>query len=227
VSRRRAFLEMVLVFAAFYLSGYVGQGAAASGGLSDTRGAMLSLVIYGAPQVFLLLYIMVVQRDPPLEGFGVVPLARKDLLRVPAVFLGAFAVLLPLLAAAALVPSAHDLLSRGYRWRLASAKMLPLAFVFAIVGGYREELFFRSYLITRMGQAGLPAAWAAASASALFSLGHWYEGPMGIAFAALLGVYFSVVFLRTRSLHVVAIAHGLYNFAVLTVSLFASSLLPG
>ncbi len=41
-----------------------------------------------------------------------------------------------------------------------------------------------------------------------------------------MGLYFSIVYLRSRSLHVAAVAHGLLNTALLALSLVAPGL-PG
>jgi membrane protease YdiL (CAAX protease family) len=212
---------MVLVFAAFFLSGYV----AGRPPVGDTPGAMVSVILFGAPQVLLILYILDLQPAASLAEFGVAPLAARDLLGLIAVFLGTFAVLSPLLIVLLLLPGAGWELS-GYRWQLQSPLQLPLALAFSVVGAYREELFFRSYLLTRLGQLGVPAAWAAAASTALFALGHWYEGLLGLAVAGLLGIYFSVIFLRTRNLHTIALAHALYNFTVLCSSLLAPFALP-
>jgi uncharacterized protein len=144
-----------------------------------------------------------------------------------AAFAGVLAILIPLAAGViALAPRGRELIGSGYRWRLDSASQLPLAFAASIAVGYREEMFFRSYMLTRLGELGVPAVWAAAASSILFAMGHWYEGLFAVALAALLGAYFSVIFIRTRSLHVIALAHGLYNFTVLAVSLFGPSVLP-
>jgi membrane protease YdiL (CAAX protease family) len=188
---------------------------------------MLSVILFGAPQVLLILYILDLQPATTLGAFGVAPLAARDLLGLAAVFLGTFAVLSPLLILLLLFPAAgRELADSGYRWKLQSPVQLPLALAFSVVGAYREELFFRSYLLTRLGQLGVPAVWAVAASTALFALGHWYEGLLGLAVAGLLGIYFSVVFLRTRNLHTIALGHALYNFTVLCTSLLTSFALP-
>ncbi len=227
MNRGRAVLEIVLVFAAFFLSGYTGITGGAPAALQNVSGTMLSFILLGTPQVLLILYILSLQPGTPLAAFGVVRLSRRDAIGILAVFLGIFVVLAPLLVASLLFPAGRDALSGGYRWKLESPRQLPLALAFSLVGAYREELFFRSYFLTRFSQLGVPAVWAVACSTVLFSLGHWYEGPFGLAVAALLGIYFSVLFLRTRNLHLLALAHALYNFAVLCFSLAAAVTLPG
>ena len=57
--------------------------------------------------------------------------------------------------------------------------------------GYCEELFFRSYLLRRLGQVGLPPKWAAIGLGLIFGLGHGYQGPVGLVSASLLGLFFA------------------------------------
>jgi len=54
----------------------------------------------------------------------------------------------------------------------------------------------------------------------LFSLCHVYEGPWGILNAVLAGIILSLLFIRFRSLHGIAWAHGAYNIFVYTMGNF-------
>jgi membrane protease YdiL (CAAX protease family) len=119
-------------------------------------------------------------------------------------------------------------LAGGFRWRLRDARLLPLAVAFSLLTGYREELFFRAYLLTRLQQSGVPMAAGVAASGLLFACGHAYQGPIGLAVALALGLYFAAAFVRLRNLHRVAWAHGLYNLAVLAATLLGDRLpLPG
>jgi hypothetical protein len=101
-----------------------------------------------------------------------------------------------------------------------------VALLFGLTTGYREEFFFRSYLFGRLGQLGLPIPLAVLSTTALFTIGHLYEGPLGIAIAAALGTLYSIVYIKRPSLHVIAISHGLYNTIVLCLGLLVPRSLP-
>jgi membrane protease YdiL (CAAX protease family) len=79
------------------------------------------------------------------------------------------------------------------------------------VTGYLEEGFFRAYIITRLGDIGVEGLRAVVVSVVLFSLCHLYEGPWGVVNAALAGSALSVAFIRGRSLHGPAWAHGAYN----------------
>ena len=120
----------------------------------------------------------------------------------------------------------HGALSAGYRWGLQSPAQIPLALLFGLTAGYREEFFFRSYLLGRMDELGIPVALGVAVSTALFCLGHLYEGPLAVAVTAALGVLLAAAWLRCRNLHVVAIAHGAYNALVLCLGLLLPHTLP-
>jgi membrane protease YdiL (CAAX protease family) len=80
--------------------------------------------------------------------------------------------------------------------------------------GYLEESYFRLYLFTRFAEAGLGPLKSALVSAALFALCHLYEGPWGALNAFLAGILLFLVFLRRRSLHGLAWAHGVYNIFV-------------
>jgi membrane protease YdiL (CAAX protease family) len=80
-----------------------------------------------------------------------------------------------------------------------------------ISNAYLEESYFRFYLLSKREEMGLGPHRGVLVSTLLFSLCHIYEGPWGFLNAALSGVVLAYVFLRFRSLHGVAIAHGLYN----------------
>ena len=55
--------------------------------------------------------------------------------------------------------------------------------------------------------------------SLLFALGHIYQGAGAFLVTAVIGVFLSWLFLRARNVHVVALAHGIYNYLVLVTGL--------
>jgi membrane protease YdiL (CAAX protease family) len=84
--------------------------------------------------------------------------------------------------------------------------------------GYLEESYFRAYLAIRFAEAGLGPLKGTVISAVLFSLCHLYEGPWGVLNAFLAGIFLSLVFLRKKSLHGLAWAHGAYNIAVYMLS---------
>jgi membrane protease YdiL (CAAX protease family) len=80
--------------------------------------------------------------------------------------------------------------------------------------GYLEESFFRFYLIVKLTRSGLGELKGLIISALFFSLCHLYEGLWGALNAALAGILLSFIFIRLRSLHGLALAHGIYNVFV-------------
>ena len=224
-AKRRNLLELLLIFAAFYLPGMIWSGSAPQADPRELAGYLVQFLTAALPQLALFAYLLHLRGEADGAGsrwadFGVTRPRPADLLWALFVALGVLLLLGLLgLAIASLPGGARRFFQSGYRWRLTDARLLPLALLFSLVTGYREELFYRAYLLTRLGQAGLPSSLAVAASSLLFAAGHAYQGPTGFAVALLMGVYFALVFLRLRNLHCLAWAHALYNMAVLLSTL--------
>lgn len=81
---------------------------------------------------------------------------------------------------------------------------------------FGEEMFYRAFLITKLGDVFLDSKFNDAlvllTSSLTFGLVHSVEGPLGIAQTFLMGLIFGALYLRTgRNLWVTIIAHGLAN----------------
>ncbi len=219
--KRRNLLELLLIFAAFYLPGMIWSGSAPQADPHELAVFLVQFLTAALPQLALFAYLLHLRGVTDGAGsrwadFGVTKPRPADLLWALFVALGVLLLLGLLGLAITYLPGgARRFFQSGYRWRLTDARLLPLALLFSLVTGYREELFYRAYLLTRLGQAGLPPSLAVAASSLLFAAGHAYQGPTGLAVALLMGVYFALVFLRLRNLHRLAWAHALYNMAVL------------
>ncbi len=213
IEREGPLQESILLLAVFFLPGILFQGPPGEALRGVGTPYFLRGVVVGLPQLLLLLYVLRLNPDMDLRRFGIVRPRFSDIVRalILATVLVALAALLHLLST--LLPS-----SSPEGWSLAAAADIPAALVFVLVGAYREELFFRCYLLERLPQGGIPV-WAAATVSSvLFASAHLYEGPMAVAFAAAQGVLFSAVFLKNRSIHTLGLAHALYNALVLILS---------
>ena len=88
--------------------------------------------------------------------------------------------------------------------------------------GYLEESFFRFYLLTVLEKPLPQAVLRIMLSTLMFSLCHVYEGPWGILNSILAGVLLSMLFVRFRSLHGIAWAHGGYNIFVYVMGNFSS-----
>jgi hypothetical protein len=226
-SMKRNLLELLLLFAAFYLPGLLWASPAPQQDPARLALYMAQFLTAALPQLALFAYLLSLRSEADGTGstwldFGVPRPRAVDLLWALFVALGILLLLGLLgLAIASLPGGARRFFQSGFRWRLAEARLLPLVLAFSLVTGYREELFFRSYLLTRFAQAGLHPALSVTASSLLFAAGHAYQGPTGFAVAMLMGVYFALVFLRMRNLHRLAWAHGLYNAVILASTLLA------
>jgi uncharacterized protein len=215
--RERIIPEILLLFAVFFLPGYLFPSTMARPDF-NLPAFHLRYATAAIPQILLLLFLM-----QGMEGgtarFGAGKPRRID---IPAAV--AIAVVLVGVMAAIEIPlsllgeSARRMLKPEGAFGLPGPAMLPLSFVTCMVTGYREELFFRSYLITRLDDLG-SSAWASVTVSSLvFAAGHAYEGAAGIVMVAVIGAILAASFRERRSVHAVAVAHGLYDFAVLLLS---------
>jgi membrane protease YdiL (CAAX protease family) len=83
--------------------------------------------------------------------------------------------------------------------------------------GYLEESYFRYYLLGKLEDFGLSPLVSILMGVLLFSFCHLYEGPWGVLNAFLAGTLLSLIFVRFRSLHGIALAHGLYNIFVYAI----------
>jgi len=226
MKRSQLTAEMLLFFAAFFLPGYAAQSLFAPPDAA-TNLLMIQSVLTGVPQFLLMAWVVITADRSASTRWGLVRIELRDLPRTALLTVGCFAVVAPFVALVALLPpDVGRTLGRGYRWGLQSATQIPIAILFGLTAGYREEFFFRSYLLGRFGELGLGMPSAVTVSTAVFCLGHLYEGPLALAVTAALGVLLSAAWLRWKNLHVVAIAHGAYNTLVLCMTLVLPRTLP-
>jgi membrane protease YdiL (CAAX protease family) len=92
------------------------------------------------------------------------------------------------------------------------AGQLVLAIVLVLVVAVAEETVFRGYLILRLHTLTRSSAAAVILSSAVFSLGHGYEGSAGVATVGCLGIMFALVYLWRGSLLAPIVLHFLQDF---------------
>ena len=100
----------------------------------------------------------------------------------------------------------HSVLSVHGLWQV------PLAVALVTVVAVTEETIFRGYLLLRFTAVTRSSCLAVFASTLVFSLGHSYEGAAGLVAVALLGVIFSIVYLRTGSLVAPMVLHFLQDF---------------
>jgi uncharacterized protein len=219
VTDRRRAVEILLVFSAFFLPGYLSQ-ASMPAAVADMTPLMLQVVVSGIPQVLLMMYLVCVQPGSEPSLWGLSSLELRDTLWIGGLAAACGLLVAGLFALRAILPPAwSSTLDGSWRWRLSRPSQAPLALLFGLTAGYREEFFYRAYLLRRLGEAGLPEWLSVALSTALFAVGHLYQGVIALVMAVLMGVVFSLVYIRRRNVHVVALGHGLYNGLALCASL--------
>jgi membrane protease YdiL (CAAX protease family) len=83
-----------------------------------------------------------------------------------------------------------------------------------LLASYAEEGIFRYYLLNALSNFGASGFAASVFSSLSFALLHGYEGVLGVFYALTAGFLLSGVYLKTKSLHGIALSHALYNFLV-------------
>lgn len=79
--------------------------------------------------------------------------------------------------------------------------------VMALSASISEESAFRGYVLTRLNFYVRNWWFTIALAALSFSLGHLYQGPAGMVFAGVYGIFFSLIFLWRKSLVPCITAH--------------------
>lgn len=217
-------LEALILYSCFWLRALF-PAAASSLGPADPAW-QLSILLNLLPAGALFLWVM--GRG---EGFGAFGLEFRLRPREAAGALGLLALLLGLGLLPELLlrlfggapPSWLDnpVLGAVGRPRLAPALFIPLLLASSLTTGYVEELYFRVYLSRRLSRAGLGKAARVGASSLLFGLSHGSQGPAAALLAALLGAVLALAWEGRRSWHEIGLGHGLYDFAVLLLVLYA------
>lgn len=92
------------------------------------------------------------------------------------------------------------------------AAQTALAIVLVIVVAVAEETIFRGYLLLRLGAVARSPAAAVILSSALFGLGHGYEGSAGMISITALGAIYALVYLWRGNLTAPIVMHFMQDF---------------
>ena len=194
-------LEALLLFAALFLPSYLLQNRPFDARILADATYNLFYLANIVPQIAL--FVFVIFRTGGNAGLSA--FSSKDLLNIVTTLLVMLAIATP-----AIVSS-----SRSQQFDAIVPQLIPLVALTSVATGYREELFFRSLLYPRLCKEGYRRIIAGAVSVALFAAGHLYQGALALLLAAAIGAFLTWHFDRYQKTHVIAIAHGLYNFAIL------------
>lgn len=219
----RPLLEAGLVFAAFWLAAYLPADPSQAGAALGSPGFHLGLLVQLLPKALFLLYLM--SRAEGLPAFGLRPPRAADLAKAAAAAGALLAIaFLPGLASSLFGASpANPLLAAAGRPEASPFLVVPLLAASALAVGYGEELFFRAYLMRRLGQAGLPTLWAGLASALLFGSAHGLQGLLGLLVASALGGFLAWRWAVGRNLHEIALGHALYDFVVMAAALYGGA----
>lgn len=216
-NRSRICKEIILSLGLFFLPGLLFPARPTGQEFNDPR-YLVSAAVLGLGQLAFILFLIFRGKNDASAFFGLKRLSFRGLS-------WGFLAFLALFPLAFLVLGFIDFLSPpdavppfpGIPWAFNNYPLLPLVAAVCLLTGYREELYFRSFLPLQLGALGIPLGAAALGANLLFSLGHLYQGKKAFLLVFLLGGYLAVIFRWKRNLHINALAHGLYNLAVLLI----------
>ena len=213
--------EPILLFCVFFLPGYLAQGfQEAAPDMFESAYFNFYYIISTIPQIILIIYIILLKPGRNLSEYNIGRIKISDTWRSLLTLAGIYLCIIPAgMIAVLLAPELDNTVVYGTGWKFTNMRLIPLVLVSCLATGYSEELFFRSYLYTNLRKAGADVVPAAAVATLLFGTGHIYEGYYAFAATSLIGAFLAFVFIKTRSIHTVAIGHGLYNFSVLLISM--------
>ncbi|RKX93523.1 MAG: hypothetical protein DRP59_02755 [Spirochaetes bacterium] len=217
-SENKSPIEPIVLFLVFFLPGFLFQNQQIDGEIFNSPRFNLYYLVSVVPQILLLLYIIRLKGKNSFSRYGIHKLTAKD---IGFGFLYALGVLIILSITMIIFNNAAAEALPLVDWQINNPAVLPLVFLTTITIGYNEELFFRSYLLTEFINNDETNNTAVITAvSLLFALGHIYQGVGGFISTFMIGVFFSLIFLKKRRVHSIAIGHGLYNFFVLIISIF-------
>lgn len=215
---RNAIIEISILFALFYLPAYLFQTTLGDPAAFNNPVFNFQLWVVYIPQISLILYVIAMNTHKQFSDFGIKKLKISD---IPSIIITiTFLIIIIGIIQLILILIPFSFSNEHFIWRLSNKKIIPLLLITSLLTGYSEELFFRSYLYTRLEELKLEKIHIIITVNLIFSLGHFYEGYEGGINAFILGCFFSVVFIRKRNIHIPAIVHGLYNFTALLLSFF-------
>lgn len=210
--------EFALLFAVLFLPGMIAQGGTVDPQAFDSLFYHVQLLATSLPQILLVVAFSEMRREGSARRFGWSAPGTKDLLPTVAALLAVWAVVGVVSLAIGVIGGADGGVEPTVDWSFERTELIPLALVSTLAIGYREEIFYRAYIADRASEAGLDRRVALAAGAVLFAAGHLYQGVAGFVVALAIGLVLAEVYVRTGSLHGIAVAHGLYNFMVLLSS---------
>jgi uncharacterized protein len=207
--------EVCLLFAVLFLPGMIAQTGDVAPEAFENVLYHIQVLVVSIPQVLLVVALGDLRRPGSSKAYGFRRPERRDITATIIALLASWAAVSLVSAVLSLLGVGGETMEPGVRWTFDRRELIPLAFLSTMAIGYREEIFFRAFIADRAEEAGTDPRIALAAAAVVFALGHLYQGVLGFVVSLTIGLVLAAVYLRTRSLHGISIAHGLYNLVVL------------
>ncbi len=198
---------LVLFFPGLYVSLIHFSWGTAQFHALNINDELLRIITHNIPALCLIWYFLL--NEPLRSVLGQLKPVKKDIWQVIAVFFWLFAVGLALSGVMSFVLPAEEV--RGVH--ISGAASWLIIALSCISTGYVEESYFRVYLINHLTLSGFPRKKALIASCILFSLCHFYQGPLGLIFSLMAGLLLSYTYIKSRSIHGIALGHGFYNLA--------------
>ncbi len=210
--------EFALLFSVMFLPGMLTQAGVVDPSSWDGVYYHLTLLAIAIPQILLVVYVTELRTPGFARRLGWHAPRLADVVTLAMAVALLFGALTILTVVGSLMPEHSALWEPAVKWSFTRNELLPLVVLASIAVGYREEIFYRAYMFARGEEINLHPAVVVGGSSVLFAVGHLYQGWVGFIVALVIGATFGAVFAWRRSLHGIAIAHGLYNTLVLVAS---------
>lgn len=213
--------EPLLIFFVLYFPTILQQQVGAGILNFDNPFLYITYFAVAVPQFLFLLWLIGKQPESSFADFGFrKPETPIDWLMPVVVTASLFAVII----ASVLIP-------RMFGWgapspietapfSITNAVMLIPAFFMFLLTGYTEELYFRSYLLTVWSRLRLPMFASLLFSSILFASGHLYQGWFAVATIFIIGIVLGLWYFALKNIHLIAVAHALFNFLQLVFLYF-------
>ncbi|MDR2257716.1 MAG: CPBP family intramembrane metalloprotease [Treponema sp.] len=201
-----ALIEPLILYLVLFLPGAVSYSPPPDLTVFSAERELIRILVYNIPSFTLIWYLLL--QKTSLKEWGIGMPGKKDFLTALCAFPG---LLLIGLTISVVSPFFTDLPAGAGLTAPGSLAGWIVMILSCLTTGYLEESFFRFYLLTRLRDAGIRTGKLVCLSVLLFALCHVYEGPWGALNAVLAGTLLAFLFLHFKSLHGVALAHGLYN----------------
>jgi membrane protease YdiL (CAAX protease family) len=207
-----ALIEPLILYFVLFLSGSIFPSPVPEIIEFSPSGELIRIFLYNIPSLALIWYLLF--RSKSAQEWGVGLPGRRDLSSFFTAFPGMLLTGFAISAISPLFPGIPE------GPRVAPPQGISGWFVMilsCLSTGYLEESFFRFYLHRKLEDHGIPQGRIMVISVLLFSICHIYEGPWGCLNAVLAGFLLSFIFIRFRSLHGIALSHGVYNIFVYAI----------